>query len=421
MRLARLANVSLLGVLLFGGGAEGEVCCGELDNGNLIFTWCPTSVLSKNVLASFNCDSALRGAEGGGFEPPRVTIFDLADKSVPLSQLDDEDPKDVKLKRGKYKSFPEKRAEILAKKDGAAGEWAFDMPLSGLYTTSMMFGVKDTQGLVDDTSEVYFETRGLAADDGGDEGELPFTRITATWHAVADGFLVSASNQDGPLGDPFQFGSEVRQLELHITRDVGELSLEVYGSGGPEGLGFFHTLETPPPPGAFVGVFGGAGLGKGAKVAAWSLSVQSIDLGLQSGIVPAAIASAAAHQLILDAVVLAENPFSVNPAAVSAKIAAGLDAMASADDELATAIEEGRLEESKQTKLVMKSSKRALKRGMKAVKLGDKLAMKENPKTGGLRKRTLRAWWAARLHLAQLFGFKSKSIDKLFQVASIEG
>ena len=81
---------------------------------------------------------------------------------------------------------------------------------------------------------------------------------------------------------------------------------------------------------------------------------------------------------------------------------------------------DGSVHASAQTKLAMRSLKKGAKRLTKGGKLADKLVQKSKAPNNALAKRANQARWEALLIQAQLFGFKSKSIDKYFKTLIVE-
>ncbi len=418
MRMARVGNIALLGALLFGGEGD-EVCCYEIDDqGNVVTLWCESDVLPLSVLA---CIAPPPQPEG--LTQPRITLKNIAEKSVPIVEIPDADKKDLRLLKGKFPETKEKRGRLVAKKPDASGAWAFDLGFGGLYRASAQFAYDATTGFVDGASEAWFEVRGLAQPEG--EGTLPFTRVTLTWDAGAGAFEASAENESGPLGTPFTFSPETDHLELAITRTVDELTVEAFGAGfiedGAEGFGFFHTEMTPPVPGLYQGVFGADGLDKGSTLWVPQLMVEAFDLEVQSATVPAAMNAAASLEILEQAAAQFSNPFlDPSPADIAQRVELALDCAVNVTTFLEQRIEDGDLELTPAVKRSLKSAKTLNKRCSKADKLADKLATKSNPKVNALRKRTFQAWWSARVLLAQQFGFKSKSIDKLFDTVDID-
>ena len=183
----------LLGFMtLGGGGGEGGFCCLFFDEFGQVDLFCP-------------------GAEGGIDLDVGVTIKDLAFPGLPIvPNADDPDPKDMLVKRFKFPSETSpgiddqglsRRLVMRAKRDGAQHELSYDRRVRGSFESSIRVAVNPAalDGLVDGVS---LGTLRFEQADGGGEGGPVSLSMTATWDAEAGGFVISAADQDGPLGTP---------------------------------------------------------------------------------------------------------------------------------------------------------------------------------------------------------------------------
>ena len=164
--------------------------------------------------------------------------------------------------------------------------------------------------------------------------------------------------------------------------------------------------------------FGVEELGKAARFHFINLAIRSASLGSGGNEVPAAMYATVALSHIESAWSYALEGFDTNY--VKYNLETGLMYLDKAKEELEQATGADAVHESAQVKLARRSLKKGMKRLTKGGKLAGKLVKKEKTPTNSLAKRCNQARWQALLIQAQLFGFKSKSIDRYFSTLVVD-
>ncbi len=363
--------------------------------------------------------------EAGGmqsFGEVGVTILDLSFPGLPFEpDPDDADPKDMSVVKSGYFSDAVgkkiKRLLMRAKKDGAYHQLTYGREFSDSFDSGILIEVDPSKGgLVDGQSAGYFEISQFA-----DVGEgVPLSlRVTATWDDASQGLSVSAEDQAGPLGMPVIFAG-VTEIALHMFWDEKGRFLSANPGGDFEEGVFFNFNDAVPIPGGvpFSMSFGAHDLDKGAQMFFRNLFIRSENMIAGGDEVPAAMNAAVALSYIETAWVNAQ--LGSDPALVNFYLDIGLFFLEAAEDALADAMSKGTIHESAEVKLADRSITKGMKRLNKSSKLAAKLEKKDKSSNKALANRANKARWAALLIQAQLFGFKSKSIDKYFATLIVE-
>ena len=411
----RLIVASILGTLLVGGGDGGFFCCltiCELPNGN------------------FGVCNPCAEEDAPGFGQVGATILDLNFKGLPILPVaGDPDPKDMSVVKFKYPTdtFNEgflggldKRLLMRAKKDGASHELFYDRDLWGDFQVSLRVAIDDTvEGLVDGASSGYLQVMEVPNNGGGD-GALFSVRMSATWDEATQGLTISASDENGPLGDPITLpGTHDVQLDITWNSEGRFLSGSPMDGFG-EGYGFFYQDKELRPEALFRSSFGASSLDRKGRMFFTWLSVRSAFMAAGQGEVEAGINAIQAVNRIEQAWLYADPDLFPNPELAKSLLEQGVQFMETAQNLLQTAEAEGNLHHSTQRKLAGKSLKRGVKKGGASTKLAGKLSDKGSTKTKSLYNKINRVRWAALLVQAQLFGFKSKSIDHYFATLNVD-
>lgn len=402
----RILNLLLLSALVGGAGsAEGIFCC---------FFYCVEEPSPGDEIS---------GSEGGGFGQIGATIIDLTFKGLPIvADPDDADPKDTALSKSKQNSpsfGTVTRMVMRAKKDGAAHRMLYQREFQETFQSGISISVNPDVGtLVDGQSAGYFEVRQTAST--GPEGLPIFLRMTATWDAKSQGLSISAEDQGGPLGDPVAFPGST-EVDMAISWNAKGRFLSAFPTGEfEEGFGFFDFTDVVPVPSGvpFFLAFGVESLGKAAQFLFVNLSIRSDGLHSGGDEIKAAMYATIALSFIEKAWVFAQEGFDTS--LVKSNLTVGLLYLEAAKDSLEESMASGTIHESAQTKLAVRSLKKGMQRLTKGGKLADKLLKKEKEPTNSLANRCNQARWEALLIQAQLFGFKSKSIDKYFKTLVVD-
>lgn len=413
LNLNRVCITLFMGLLTFGGGAEGFCCLCYNEQGQL----------------DICCPGLGLGAEGGEFTAG-VTILDLTFKGLPIvPNADDPDPKDMIVKRFKYPAISPgiedqgltRRLVMRAKSDGAQHELSYDRKVQGDFESSIRVAVNHEalEGLVDGVSRATYRFEQVGTPAEGGPVELS---MTATWNAQEDGFTISAADQDGPLGEPVVLGG-VRDVVLHMRWDEFGRSLQAFPAdfffeAGP--FEFFYDDEVVAPDVDLQSWFGAHGLDRKGMIFFTHLMLRSASLAAGNGEVGAALVAAAAVQRLETALILADPnfPFGTSPGAAAQNLAIGAALLEQAETLLAEA--GSNVHPTTQRKLAERGMRAGIKRSEKSAKLGNKLEDKGKDTNKSLFNKINRARWKALLVQAQLFGFKSKSIDHYFDTLIVD-